>query len=236
VWPVGVAIGGDCEAVRGGLLSEPANALSSVAFVMAAVWIAVRAPSERPARDEVLWFAAALGSNGLASFAFHGASGPWMRWPHDVAARAIPILVVSHDVGLVRGRSVAWRLRLAGAGVLTVGAMLAIWPDLLVTLGFAAAFGVGLAELAAARAGHRPGRGADPGGRADQALVLGVLAVAGVAFLLGRTGSPWCRPASLAQPHAVWHVAVAVVVALYVRSAPEFGVIRRRRGHRGTAG
>jgi hypothetical protein len=42
-----------------------------------------------------------------------------------------------------------------------------------------------------------------------------------IAYALGRTGSPWCQPDALWQPHAVWHVFVAVglgrVVACYAR-------------------
>jgi len=36
------------------------------------------------------------------------------------------------------------------------------------------------------------------------------LLLGGVAYAAGRTGSPWCRPGSLWQPHAVWHVLIAV--------------------------
>ena len=35
-----------------------------------------------------------------------------------------------------------------------------------------------------------------------------VLAI--VAYVAGRSGSPWCRPTSLWQPHAAWHVLSAL--------------------------
>ena len=46
---------------------------------------------------------------------------------------------------------------------------------------------------------------------------MGLVAIAlgGVAFLLGQTGSPLCRPDSLFQWHALWHVLVAVSLAAY---------------------
>lgn len=49
--------------------------------------------------------------------------------------------------------------------------------------------------------------------RVSEALVAGAGAVAHVG---GRTGGPWCRPHSLMQPHAFWHVATAT--AIWLRS------------------
>lgn len=47
-------------------------------------------------------------------------------------------------------------------------------------------------------------------------VVAGLAAsVAGAAYLAGRTGSPLCEPDSLAQPHALWHVASAVALAAW---------------------
>lgn len=50
----------------------------------------------------------------------------------------------------------------------------------------------------------------------------GWLAAGLIAYVLGRTGSPWCRPDTLWQPHAVWHVFIAVglgrLVQGYARS------------------
>jgi len=52
------------------------------------------------------------------------------------------------------------------------------------------------------------------------ALALVALA-AGVALnLLGRTGAPLCRPESLAQGHAAWHVLTAVAVAAWLATWP----------------
>ena len=44
-------------------------------------------------------------------------------------------------------------------------------------------------------------------------LVTGAAAIA--VNLLTRTGAPLCRPSSLLQGHAVWHVLTAVVIALW---------------------
>jgi hypothetical protein len=47
---------------------------------------------------------------------------------------------------------------------------------------------------------------------------LAAIALGGVAFLLGRTGSPLCNPASLFQWHALWHVLVAVALVAYAHA------------------
>jgi hypothetical protein len=52
-------------------------------------------------------------------------------------------------------------------------------------------------------------------------LVLVALALGGLAFLFGRTGSPLCRPGSLLQIHAAWHLLVAVAAAAYAWAAFE---------------
>lgn len=53
------------------------------------------------------------------------------------------------------------------------------------------------------------------------ALVAGAGALA--AYLLGRTGSPACRPESLFQWHAVWHVLAAVSLAAAAEARIERG-------------
>jgi hypothetical protein len=219
---------GDCEAIRPGLLHQPANAVSSLALVLAAAWIAGRAsrmPDERP---ELVALAAVVAANGLTSFAFHGPLLGSARWWHDLAALAIPLFVAVHDIGLVRDASVRSRLGAIGIGVVVLGALLALWPQLLMGLGFVGAVAAGIGELAAYRAGYRPRPGqATPSQIAAWGLVAALLGLAGLAFLLGRSASPWCEPESLLQAHAAWHVLVAVGSVAYVRAAFEFRGVPR---------
>jgi hypothetical protein len=44
---------------------------------------------------------------------------------------------------------------------------------------------------------------------------LGLAAAAGVAYGLGRTGSPLCRPESVLQMHGAWHVLAAATFAAW---------------------
>jgi hypothetical protein len=52
------------------------------------------------------------------------------------------------------------------------------------------------------------------------ALALVALAAAVALNLLGRTGAPLCRPDSLAQGHAAWHVLTAVAAAAWFATWP----------------
>jgi hypothetical protein len=46
------------------------------------------------------------------------------------------------------------------------------------------------------------------------ALVVGAAAI--VVNVLTRTGAPLCRPGSLLQGHAAWHVLTAIAIALWL--------------------
>jgi hypothetical protein len=73
---------------------------------------------------------------------------------------------------------------------------------------------VALVLITAAAAWHRRALPRPP------ALALVALAAAGILNLLGRTGAPLCRPDSLAQPHAAWHVLTAVAAAVWLTRWP----------------
>jgi len=77
-----------------------------------------------------------------------------------------------------------------------------------------------LAELAVARqraGAARAGTGERPRRRRRIAhrIVSAALAAGLTGYVLGRTGGPLCRPDSLLQPHALWHVLTAVAMAAW---------------------
>jgi hypothetical protein len=85
----------DCEEIRPGLIGQPANTLSSLAFVAAAIPIAraARTPG-RGAWHAVAW-AAAL--EGVGSVAYHGPGGAWSKRLHDAGILALgATLTVAH--------------------------------------------------------------------------------------------------------------------------------------------
>jgi hypothetical protein len=147
-----LALGGsDCEAVRDAVLGQPANALSSLAYVVAAAVVVRRGGPRGPAL--------ALAAVGVGSFLYHGPM-PWgAEAVHNAAIVALVVLTVA----------AAWRRR----GV------------------------------------PRP-----------PALAVVAFAAAVILNLLGRTGAPLCRPDSLAQPHAAWHVLTAVAAAAWLTRWP----------------
>ena len=77
----------DCERIRPGLIGQPANTISSLAFVAAAVpiWRLARSPRSRA------WklVAAALAFEGVGSVAYHGPGGRWSKTIHDIGIVAL---------------------------------------------------------------------------------------------------------------------------------------------------
>lgn len=141
----------DCEALHAGLLGQPVNALSSLAYVVAAAHVLRRRGPVGPA--------VALVAVGAGSVLYHG--------PMPAGAEA------AHDGTIV---------------ALLAGASAVAWHR---------------------RAFPRP-----------PAIAVAAL-VAGVAVnLVSRTGAPLCRPGSLVQGHAAWHVLTAVAAASWLSAWP----------------
>jgi hypothetical protein len=155
---------GDCEALRPGLLGQPVNTVSSLAYVAAGAQVAarsVRAPSAT--EGGALAYAAFAALAGVGSVAYHGPQFPGAQTMHD-----LPIL-----------------------GVAGIGAGVPLWR--------------------AAR-----GRRTLPGWSTRRGITLAAsMAVAGIAYVTGSTSSRCCRPRSLLQPHALWHVGTAVAMATW---------------------
>ena len=148
-----LALGGsDCEALRDGVLGQPANTLSSLAYVAAAAYVLRRGGPPGPA--------VALALVGIGSVLYHGPMPPGAELVHDTALLAVPVAALA----------VAW------------------WR----------------------RSFPRP-----------PALAVVALALGAVANVLSRTGAPLCRPDSLLQGHALWHVLTAVGAALWLACWPD---------------
>jgi hypothetical protein len=95
----------DCERASDGWLDEPVNALSSVAYVVAGVWMW--------RRDR--WQGAALVAVGAGSVAYHGFGGTMARWLHDATIAALAVVLVAAAGRIARGART--RPRLAGIAV-----------------------------------------------------------------------------------------------------------------------
>jgi hypothetical protein len=101
----------DCEALREGMIAQPAATISSLAFVGAAAWLAARLPQDPRERRQALGYAVLVAAVGLGSVAYHGPQPAGAKVAHD-----LPILLAGACAVLV---PVSRRLR--GSPALAAG-------------------------------------------------------------------------------------------------------------------
>jgi len=195
-----LALGGsDCEALRSGWLAQPANAVSSLAYVAAGVWLLWRATRSGSARAMLVAAGAAMVGVGVGSVAYHGPQPDWARTLHDGSIVWLALVIIGHNLWLLTRTSLRRAVLSAAPALAAVplvpgsgaGSRL---PGPVVVAGVLVA-GAVLARptiTAAARVAWR-----------RSALWM---APALAAYVAGRTGSALCRPGLLWQPHAAWHV------------------------------
>jgi hypothetical protein len=87
----------DCEAIRPGLIGQPANTVSSLALVAAALPIARAARRRRAPAWKAVAVASAL--EGVGSVAYHGPGGRGAKVLHDAG-----LVVLAASVGVAVGR------------------------------------------------------------------------------------------------------------------------------------
>lgn len=107
----------DCERLHDGLVAQPVNTLSSLAYVAAGGWLLSRA---RGGRDVA--FGAAVVGVGLGSVAFHGPGGAVARGLHDgtivlVALTGAVAVLPRVRLRLPARRSLTLAVGALGAGV-----------------------------------------------------------------------------------------------------------------------
>lgn len=212
----------ECEVAGGAAWGEPVSTITSLAFVVAGVWLWVtrrRRPDggTRPGMQGTVAVVAVL--IGVGSVVQHGPSPSWNGVLHDPPLMAMLALVAGDGIADVTGRRLrAWWWLVPTALCLVLAAWRPGWS--------AAAQGV-TAALAVvvmlARAWQRP--------RLRRYLLPGliVLGIGGGVGTLSRPGWPWCEPGSWLQGHAVWHVLAAIAIVVL---APALGS-RGRHGERG---
>jgi hypothetical protein len=185
----------DCETCRPGLIAQPANAASSLAYVVAGADLLRRPDPDRP-------FAWAVIAVGLGSVAYHGPGGVVGKWAHDATLIAMLGLLALTDATVAEGRPMPDAAIVGVAGAAALGAL----PR---TTDAAQGLAGALAVAAEVRRHVRQAT-------VREAAVSLPLLTAGLSLhVLGRSGERWCRPGSLLQPHAGWHVLSAA--ALWAR-------------------
>ena len=203
---------GDCERLHDGLVAQPVNTASALAYLLAAAWLARSARRHRDPAALALGCAAAWA--GVGSGDFHGPGSPAARWLHDAGLAAAVSFVAVHDLagpaGARRRVVPAWAA-VAGAG----GVLLALAPG----AGGALAGALGVAVAAGEVAARRRRAGWSPRQRTAWRAGVAALAVGAACWWLGRTGGPLCDPDSPLQPHAAWHLLTAFALAAWGTAA-----------------
>ena len=204
--------GSDCEHIGQGLLAQPANTLSSLAYVLAGLLVLGRAAGARPgARIAPVVYAVTVIGVGVGSGAFHGPMPAWGRFGHDLSIAAVLAFVIGYDVALARGASANAGLVMFCGVTGACAVVLAISPDVSNALDALLVVGAVVAEIGASRSAA--GR-ATADGRL-WVLIVGVVTIGALLNALGRTDAPLCEPDSPVQLHALWHVLTAFVLWLY---------------------
>lgn len=157
----------DCEQLRSGWLTQPANAISCLAFVAVGSWVLLGVRQDRAGRGGLIAGGIALIGTGLGSLAYHGPQPGWAHLAHDGSALVLAVVVV--------GRTI-WQLVSPTTRSQVLGTLKSVLPW--------------------------------------AALALS-------AYVAGRSGSPLCRPATIWQPHAAWHVLCAVTIGAVLRMRSE---------------
>lgn len=180
---------GDCELIRPGFLGQPMNTLTTLAFVVAGIWLL--------RRRSTLWIGLALIATGAGSFVFHGPMPPWGEWAHDVS---LSWLIVT-----VGGLQTRWELWSRWPALAGLALLVALLPEVADPVAIALTVVVAGSILLKGLSRH-------------ETLALGVLGAAAVLGRLGSTGGPLCDPTSMFQPHGVWHVTAAFAVAWWAHA------------------
>ncbi len=203
----------DCERIGAGLLNQPVNAWSSVAYVVFGLWLVVRSVRTRGAETPVeIVYGAALASIGIGSVAFHGPVPPGARLMHDLTIAAALTVIAARNVGTLREWAPWGVLATSGIIVAIIGAVMAVAPD----AGNMLTGVVGATAVASEAVLYRTGRRRFSSRVAKiLAMTVGLLIVAAIIKVLGRTGGPLCDPESVLQGHALWHVLTAASFMLY---------------------
>ncbi|WCO66943.1 hypothetical protein PO878_20835 [Iamia majanohamensis] len=204
----------DCEACRPGWVSQPANTLSSLAYVATGGLLARDARRlPRAERTATRVLAGAIAAAGLGSVLYHGPGGRLSRWAHDATLVAASGLLAQRDLAVLADRPAPGPLALAAVPLAAVAATTPRTSALAQLATGAVAIGAGVARRVDER------EQAPPSAPVAHSALGATWALGATLHVTGRTGGPLCRPDSPLQAHAAWHVLSAVGLWLGARPA-----------------
>ncbi len=198
----------DCEAIGGGDLAQPANAISSLVFsvVGIAIWLWASRATGWERRFRIV-FGGALVLTGIGSYLFHGPQSAGSQFAHDITFLAALVILGVTNIARVLGWPERTSWGLISIVILSFAGVLWIWPSATNALMVLSVLTIVVGEILIRRRGSGSGQW--------YAVTVIALVVAAASFLVGRTGSPLCDPESILQGHALWHLASAAAVGAY---------------------
>jgi uncharacterized membrane protein (DUF4010 family) len=208
-----VPIDAYCERLGPGLAAEPLNAVSNVAFIIAAIWAARAA--QRRGGEPVIWLLIALVFIiGLGSLAFHTFANRW-----SALADVLPITLFIYGYlafALRRFLNFDWWKVASALGALFLVTLAA---ERIMPPGFMNGSGAYLPALVASvivslellRQGHPA--------QLNVSLASTVLFVS----LIFRTADLVLCPVLPIGTHFIWHILNGLVLALYLEAAIRYG-------------
>ncbi|MBD0292088.1 MAG: hypothetical protein ICV70_00760 [Jiangellaceae bacterium] len=209
-----------CERYRDAFFGQPANAVTSGAFVLAGVGIVVAArrvtQHDTPVRDQhTAAFGLLVSGIGVGSFIQHGPNPAWQAYAHDLPIAAVLVFTAADALSDLRGRdlSAAWWV------VPTMGMVPVVAAGETASTSVQAVMAAGAIGLNLVRARLRP---------ALRTTLHTTLLMVAMGALMGTLTdrTSLCNPDSILQGHAAWHLLAAA--ALW-RLAPAIGTRARLR-------
>ncbi len=209
IFEVTSVIGGsDCESIGAGFLSQPANALSSSAYILFGILVILRmARFEARERQARIGFGVLLIATGLGSILFHGPQGPASKFLHDVSFLTTILFVAVMTLGGLKEWTNRRTWLVFGIAAVGVVALVGLWPTGTNVIAGGAVALLVVTDMLARRAGALHTRWF--------AVAVVAMIFALFTFTVGRSGSPLCSPDSLIQGHALWHVLSASALWAY---------------------
>lgn len=211
---------GFCEAARPGWLAQPANALSNLGFVVAGLLIGwhARTPAGRLAMPGLATSYAVvvvlLGPGSMAMHATQTAAGGRLDMTSMFLVAAF---AAAYSLARLGKRSTRWFL-LAFAGLVLACEVVDLAPGSLPVLMHWGNVAFGALLLVALGVEWRLRRTTPTAG--DLRWIAGSVGAMVLGFAiwnLAKDGGPWCRPHSLLQGHAAWHLFCAVAAYFLYR-------------------
>ena len=204
----------DCEAIGSGILAQPVNAVSSLAFsVFGLVILFSMSRFKGPERVNRLIIGILMIATGVGSVLFHGPQGAASHFLHDVTILLTMTAIVTMNVAGIKRWSEQRVWLILGGMAVVISVVLLIWPSSTNVVA-----GVALVVLVVQDVALHRSRSIRTGW---WIMAIVAMAVALLFFVVGRTGGPLCDSSSLFQGHALWHILSATALwAYFIATAP----------------